>query len=190
VSYPTDAAIRDAARSVAPELTGVLGAASAAVPVDAALRIEWARSKVGALATTTAARQLLGLGYVLAHRTTADLTGSQGSTSAPIGSGATAGAITSTSVGGMSIGYGAGVIGGFAAQSAETHGFQHKTFGRHQLAFHARRRRAQPVHVPAATAQQLGHRQSRKDMAAGSSRHDQSRACRHTRPPCISKRFS
>jgi len=137
VSYPTDAAIRDAARSVAPELTGVLGAALAAVPADAALRIEWARLKVGALATTTAARQLLGLGYVLAHRTTADLMGSQGSTSAPIGSGATAGAITSTSVGGMSIGYGAGVIGGFGALSADDADLGTTQYGRAWLSLRA-----------------------------------------------------
>lgn len=134
---PTDAAIRDAARGVAPELTGVLGAAGSAVPADAALRIEWARAKVGALATTTPAKQLLGLAYVLAHRTTADLMGSQGSDSAPIGSGATAGAVTSTSVGGMSIGYGAGVIGGFAALSADDADFGTTQYGRAWLSLRA-----------------------------------------------------
>ena len=119
MAAPTNAAIRDAARAVAPELTGVLGVAGSAVPADALLRIEWARLKAGATATTTPGRWLLGLGYLLAHRTTADLAGSQGSTTAPIGSGAVAGAVTSTAVGGMSIGYGAGVIGAAAAQSVD-----------------------------------------------------------------------
>jgi hypothetical protein len=134
---PTDAAIRDAARGVAPELTGVLGATGSAVPVDAALRIVWARAKAGASATTTLAKQLLALGYLLAHRTTADLMGSQGSTSAPIGSGATAGAITSTSVGGMSIGYGAGVIGGFGALSADDADLGTTQYGRAWLSLRA-----------------------------------------------------
>lgn len=134
MAAPTDAAIRDAARRLAPELTTVLGAADTDVPVDAALRIEWARLKAGATATTTPARHLLALAYLLAHRTTADLAGSQGSTSAPIGSGATAGAVTSTAVGGMSIGYGAGVIGAAAAQSVDDAELGTTQYGRAWLA--------------------------------------------------------
>lgn len=111
---PTDAAIRDQARSVAPELTTLLGAADSTVPVAVTARLEGVRLIVGAWGSLTAAVQLTGLGYVLAHRVSRDLMGSQGSTSAPIGSGATLGAVASTSVGGMSIGYGAG---GFVPQS-------------------------------------------------------------------------
>lgn len=107
-TYPTDAAIRDQARSVAPELTAILGATDSAVPVEVTARLPGVRLIVGAWATLTADVRLVGLGYVLAHRVTRDLMGSQGSTSAPIGSGATVGAVASTSVGGMSIGYSAG----------------------------------------------------------------------------------
>lgn len=110
----TDAAIRDQARSVAPELTTLLGAADSTVPVAVTARLDGVRLIVGAWGSLTAAVQLVGLGYVLAHRMTRDLMGSQGSTSAPIGSGATAGAVASTSVGGMSIGYGGS---GFVPQS-------------------------------------------------------------------------
>ena len=109
---PTDAEIRDQARAVAPELTTLLGAAGSTVPVAVTARLVGVRQIVGVWATITAdvtiskSLSLVGLGYVLAHRITRDLMGSQGSTSAPIGSGATAGAVASTSVGGMSIGYG------------------------------------------------------------------------------------
>jgi len=133
----SDVLVRDAARGVAPELTGVLGAADTAVSAETTLRIGWARAKAGAAATSTAAKHLLALAYLLAHRTTADLMGSQGSTSAPIGSGATAGAVTSTAVGGMSIGYGAGVIGGFAALSADDAELGTTQYGRAWLSLRA-----------------------------------------------------
>jgi hypothetical protein len=133
----SDVLVRDAARGAAPELTGVLGAAGTAVSAETTQRIGWARAKAGAQATSTAAKQLLALAYLLAHRTTADLMGSQGSTSAPIGSGATAGAVTSTAVGGMSIGYGAGVIGGFTALSADDAEFATTQYGRAWLSLRA-----------------------------------------------------
>jgi len=133
----SDVLVRDAARGVAPELTGVLGAADTAVSAETTLRIGWARAKAGAAATSTAAKHLLALAYLLAHRTTADLMGSQGSTSAPIGSGATAGAVTSTAVGGMSIGYGAGVIGGFTALSADDAELGTTQYGRAWLSLRA-----------------------------------------------------
>ena len=133
----SDVIIRDAARGAAPELTGVLGAAGTAVSAETTQRIEWARAKAGARATSTAAKHLLALAYLLAHRTTADLMGSQGSTSAPIGSGATAGAVTSTAVGGMSIGYGAGVIGGFTALSADDAELGTTQYGRAWLSLRA-----------------------------------------------------
>lgn len=103
---PTDAAIRDQARAVAPELTALLGAAESAVPVAVTSRLAWVRQTVGTWATNNADLRLTGLGYVLAHRVSRDLMGSQGSASAPIGSGSTVGAVASTTVGGMSIGYG------------------------------------------------------------------------------------
>ena len=90
---PTDAAVRDAARSVAPELTTALGASGAAVSVATAARIEWSRMSASADVLRTPARLLLGLGYLLAHRTTMDLASSQGDTTAPIGAGATGGAV-------------------------------------------------------------------------------------------------
>jgi hypothetical protein len=110
----TDAAIRDQARAVAPELTTLLGAADSTVPVAVTARLDGVRLIVGAWGSLASGVQLVGLGYVLAHRITRDLMGSQGSTSAPIGSGSTAGAVSSTSVGGMSIGYGGS---GFVPQS-------------------------------------------------------------------------
>ena len=96
MSY-TDAQIRAQARSLAPELTGVSDSL-----LDA--RIEWARAHVSLRAFE--AKTLTALGYLLAYAVTSDLAGSQGSTSAAIGSGATAGAITSASTGGLAIGYG------------------------------------------------------------------------------------
>jgi hypothetical protein len=109
---PTDAEVRDAARGLAPELTGALGAAGSDVSVTTASRIEWSRMMADAGVLRTSARYLLGLGYLLAHRTTMDLMGSQGSTSATIGAAATGGAVTGTTVGSMSIQY--GTPGGFS----------------------------------------------------------------------------
>ena len=109
---PTDAAVRDAAREVAPELTGALGVADSAVSVATAARIEWARAMANAGVLRTPARYLLGLGYLLAHRTTMDPSSSQTSSTATPGAGAVGGAVTGTSVGGMSIQY--GTAGGFS----------------------------------------------------------------------------
>lgn len=109
---PTDAEVRDAARDLAAELTTALGVSGSAVSLATAARIEWARKQANASVLGTSARYLLGLGYLLAHRVTMDLASSQGSASAPIGAGATGGAVTSTAVGGMSIGY--GTAGGFS----------------------------------------------------------------------------
>ena len=111
---PTDAAIRDQARAVAPELTALLGAADSAIPVAVTARLQGVRQVVGVWGVNNTALRLEALGYVLAHRVTRDLMGSQGSTGAPIGSGSTVGAVASTTVGGMSIGYGGS---GFVPQS-------------------------------------------------------------------------
>lgn len=132
---PTDAEVRDAARGLAPELTTVLGASGSAVGVATASRIEWARMFAHVDVLTTQGRLVLGLGYLLAHRTTADLSGSQGSTSAPIGAGATAGAVTGTTVGGMSIQYGAaGAFAALALRSAAEADLSTTAYGRAYLA--------------------------------------------------------
>jgi hypothetical protein len=135
VVSPTDAAVRDAARDLAPELTAVLGASGAAVSLATAARIEWSRMAASADVLRTAARLLLGLGYLLAHRTTMDLASSQGETTAPIGAGATGGAVVGTSVGGMSIQY--GTAGGFspmALRSAMEADLSASAYGRAYLA--------------------------------------------------------
>lgn len=93
----TDATIRAKARALAPELTSLSDSL-----IDA--RIPWASAHVSARVFGT--YTLDALGYLVAYAVTSDLAGSQGETDAAIGSGATAGAITSTSVGGMAIGYG------------------------------------------------------------------------------------
>ena len=48
------------------------------------------------------------------------------------------------------------------------------------------------MHTPAALAQRLRHGHSRKDVAASATRHDQGAFLHltHTRPPCMSWRFS
>lgn len=111
-TWPTDAAIRDQARGIAPELTTVLGVADSAVSAGTATRVQWCRDLAGATPLGTAAAHLTCLGYLLAHRTTRDLAGSQGVTTAPIGGGATAGAMTQATTGGMSVGFGAGGVYG------------------------------------------------------------------------------
>lgn len=108
-SSPTNAEVRDAARDVAPELTAVLGAANSAVPAGVVVRLVWVRAMAGWSAfgdsyLTTAQA------YLLAHRCTRDLAGSQGSTSAQIGGGATAGAITSATTGPLALGFGASAV--------------------------------------------------------------------------------
>lgn len=126
---PSDEDIRDAARNLAPELTATLGAAESAVPDGVALRILWARAHASIVVFAT--YQTLALAYLLAHACTVDLAGSQGSTSAPIGSGATAGATTSTSVGGMSESYGAsGVVSAFTALSISDAALAATQYGR------------------------------------------------------------
>lgn len=108
-SAPTPAEVRDAARALAPELTAVLGGSGDPVPAGVAIRIAWTEALAGwqtfgdGYLTTARA-------YLLAHRCTRDLAGTQGSTTAPIGSGATAGAIASASTGGLAIGYGASAV--------------------------------------------------------------------------------
>ncbi len=105
----TDATIRAKARALAPELTSLSDAL-----IDA--RISWAQGHVSA--RVFGVRTLDALAYLVAYAVTSDLAGSQGETDAAIGSGATAGAITSTSVGGMAIGYGAsGSVGAAAPRS-------------------------------------------------------------------------
>lgn len=105
-TWPTSAQIRDQARDVAPELTATLGAADSAVPAGVEARLSWVRGVAGNIsAYGLAADFLILLGYLLAHRCTADLSGSQGSTTAPIGGGSTAGAISGVTVGGMSLQY-------------------------------------------------------------------------------------
>lgn len=94
----TDATIRAKARALAPELTNVSDAL-----IDA--RIPWAQAHASSRVFGT--YTLDAQAYLVAYAVTSDLAGSQGETDAAIGSGATAGAVTSTSVGGMSIGYGA-----------------------------------------------------------------------------------
>ncbi len=108
-SAPTNAEVRDAARSIAPELTTVLGAAESAVPVGVVLRLVWVRAMAG-LSGIGVDNLLAAQAYLLAHRCTRDLAGSQGSTSAPIGGGATAGAITSATTGPLSLGFGASAV--------------------------------------------------------------------------------
>lgn len=108
-SAPTHAEVRDAARALAPELTAVLGASGDPVPAGVTVRMPWVEGLAGWKAFgddyLTTARA-----YLLAHRCTRDLAGSQGSTSAPIGGGATAGAITSASTGGLALGFGGGGV--------------------------------------------------------------------------------
>jgi hypothetical protein len=76
-----------------------------------------------------------------------------------------------------------------AAHAAELHRLEGEAARRHQLFFHAAGR-AQPVHLPAALAQGLGHRESGEDVAARAAGHDECGAPGHTRPPRISTRFS
>ena len=93
----TDATIRAKARALAPELVPVADAL-----LDA--RIPWCKAKSSA--RVFGVYLLDRLGYMLAHAVTRDLAGTQGEEDAGIGAGATAGAIASTSVGSMAIGYG------------------------------------------------------------------------------------
>ena len=108
-SAPTHADVRDAARALAPELTTVLGGEGDPIPAGVTVRMSW----VEGLSSWTAFADgylTTARAYLLAHRCTRDLTGSQGSTSVPIGGGATAGSITSASTGGLSLGFGGGGV--------------------------------------------------------------------------------
>lgn len=105
-TWPTSAQIRDQARNVASELTATLGAEGSPVPAKVEARLSWVRSVAGNIsAYGPAADFLCVLGYLLAHRCTADDAGTQGSETAPIGAGSTAGAISGVTVGGMSLQY-------------------------------------------------------------------------------------
>ena len=83
-----------------------------------------------------------------------------------------------------------------AAYTGKIYRLKSNAARRHQLAFHAGLTgsafAAQPMHVPAALAQGLGHGQARENMTACTAGHDQCCASRlHQRPPrCIRMRFS
>ena len=142
---PTDEQVRDAARGLAPELTAVLGAADSALSDGTTSRVLWARmaaSRASYRTDSAGDRLLLVLGYLLAHRTTADLMGSQGSTSAPIGSAASVGGVASTSVGAMSISYG---TSGRAAMSDLDADLMMTAYGRSVLSMRATRSRPNVV---------------------------------------------
>lgn len=108
-SAPTHAEVRDAARALAPELTTVLGASGDPVPAGVVLRMAWVEGLAG-WRTFGDNYLTVARAYLLAHRCTRDLAGSQGSTTAPIGGGATAGAIASASTGGLSVSYGGSAV--------------------------------------------------------------------------------
>ena len=92
-----------------------------------------------------------------------------------------------------------------APHARKIQGFEREAFGWYEAAFHAIGC-AQPVHAPAAFTQRLGHGQAGENVATGTAGHDQGatavcthalgrRRCihvlpAHTRPPCISCRFS
>lgn len=142
---PTDEQVRDTARGLAPELTTVLGAADTALSDGTTSRILWARmaaSRTSYRVDAAGDRLLLVLGYLLAHRATADLMGSQGSSSAPIGGAATVGGVASTSVGAMSISYG---TSGRAAMSELDADLMTTAYGRAVLGMRATRSRPNVV---------------------------------------------